>query len=54
VPFVLYGLFRYLFLLHRRGGAGDAATDLFTDWHLLVTFVGWLALTVLVLRRTLG
>lgn len=26
VPFVLYGMFRYLFLLHRRGGGGDPAS----------------------------
>lgn len=48
VPFVVYGIFRYLFLLHRRGGGGDPAAALLRDVHLLVAFGGWL-LTVLVL-----
>lgn len=42
VPFVLYGMFRYLYLLHRRGGGGDAAEALLTDSHLIATVVGWL------------
>jgi 4-hydroxybenzoate polyprenyltransferase len=44
VPFVLYGLLRYLFLLHRRGGGGDPAQELLRDPHLLAAFLGWLAL----------
>jgi 4-hydroxybenzoate polyprenyltransferase len=47
VPFVIYGIFRYLFLLHRRGGGGDPAAALLKDAHLLGAFVGWLV-TVLV------
>jgi len=43
VPFVLYGLLRYLFLLHRRGGGGDPARELLRDRHLVLAFVGWLA-----------
>ena len=46
VPFVLYGLLRYLFLLHRRGGGGDPARELLRDAHLLVAFAGWLAVVV--------
>lgn len=46
VPFVLYGMFRYLFLLHRQIGGGDAAADLLRDRHLLAAVAGWL-LTVL-------
>jgi 4-hydroxybenzoate polyprenyltransferase len=42
VPFVVYGIFRYLFLLHRRGGGGGAATTLLHDAHLLGAFAGWL------------
>lgn len=48
VPFVIYGVFRYLFLLHRRGGGGDPAAALLQDVHLLAAFGGWL-LSVLVL-----
>ena len=46
VPFVLYGLLRYLFLLHRRGGGGDAAKELVTDFHLLAACCGWLAMVL--------
>lgn len=50
LPFVLYGLFRYLYMLHRRGGGGDPSNDLFRDPHLLVAMTGWLAVTVFILR----
>lgn len=46
VPFVLYGMFRYLYLLHRRGGGGDAAEALLTDRHLIAAVVGWLLVTL--------
>jgi 4-hydroxybenzoate polyprenyltransferase len=49
LPFVVYGVFRYVFLLHRRDGGNDAANDLLTDRHLVLTVAGWLAVTVLVL-----
>ena len=49
VPFVLYGLLRYLFLLHRRGGGGDPARELLTDHHLLAAFSGWLILVTAML-----
>jgi 4-hydroxybenzoate polyprenyltransferase len=49
VPFVLYGLMRYLYLLHRRGGGGDPASELLGDKHLLLAFVGWLATTLILL-----
>ncbi|MFZ2852672.1 MAG: decaprenyl-phosphate phosphoribosyltransferase [Rhodocyclaceae bacterium] len=51
VPFVLYGIFRYLFLLHRRGGGGDPAAALLRDVHLLGAFAGWLALVLWILGR---
>lgn len=43
VPFVVYGIFRYLFLLHHGSQGIDAARDLLTDRHLLLTVAGWLA-----------
>ena len=50
LPFVLYGVFRYLYLLHRRGGGGDPSGDLFRDPHLVIAMLGWLAVTVFILR----
>lgn len=49
VPFVLYGMFRYLHRLHVRGGGGDPAADVLRDPHLVVAFVGWLAAVLLIL-----
>ncbi|HNN09014.1 MAG TPA: decaprenyl-phosphate phosphoribosyltransferase [Azospira sp.] len=49
VPFVVYGMFRYLFLLHRRDGGGDPAAELLSDRHLLLAVAGWLATVLLVL-----
>ena len=48
VPFVIYGVFRYLVLLHRRSGGGDPSAALLQDVHLLIAFAGWL-LTVVAL-----
>ena len=45
VPFVLYAIFRYIFLLH-RGAGEDLASTLFTDVHLFVTAAAWLGVTL--------
>jgi len=49
VPFVVYGIFRYLFLLHRRGGGGDPSAALMRDRHLAGALAGWLFAVVLLL-----
>ncbi len=51
VPFVLYGMLRYLYRLHRRGGGGDPSRELFADGHLLAAFFCWLATVLVVLAR---
>ena len=45
LPLVLYGVFRYLLLLYRRGGGSDPVSDLLRDPHLLAACAGWVALT---------
>ncbi len=50
VPFVIYGIFRYLFLLHRRGGGGDPAIALLKDAHLLGAFACWFVTVIVLLR----
>jgi 4-hydroxybenzoate polyprenyltransferase len=39
--FVLYGVFRYLYLVHRTDAGGDAAETLLTDRALVVDVVLW-------------
>ncbi|MBI5110238.1 MAG: decaprenyl-phosphate phosphoribosyltransferase [Rhodocyclales bacterium] len=48
VPFVLYGMLRYLWKLHARGG-GDPAQELLRDPHLLAATAGWLLLVLMLL-----
>jgi 4-hydroxybenzoate polyprenyltransferase len=45
VPCVIYGLFRYLYRLH-RGGGGDPARELLGDPHLLGVSALWLILVI--------
>jgi 4-hydroxybenzoate polyprenyltransferase len=48
IPFVIYGVFRYLLLVHRDGG-GDPDTLLLSDRPLQVTLLLWLAVVITVL-----
>jgi 4-hydroxybenzoate polyprenyltransferase len=48
IPFVLYGIFRYLYLVHQKSGGGSPATMLLNDRPLLVCVAMW-ALSVVVL-----
>lgn len=50
LPFVVYGIFRYLFLLHRRAKGNDTAKDLVQDRHLLMTVIAWIVAIVWVLK----
>lgn len=49
LPFVIYGIFRYLYLLHGQGRGNDTVRDLMQDGHLLITGVLWLSVTLWVL-----
>lgn len=49
VPFVLYGMFRYLLLLHRQGGGGDPAHDVLRDPQIIAAVLGWFALLLFLL-----
>jgi 4-hydroxybenzoate polyprenyltransferase len=41
IPFVLYGIFRYLYLVHQKEGGGDPTQILFTDRPLLANIGFW-------------
>ena len=49
IPFPLYGIFRYLYLVHRREGGGSPAELLINDRPLLVCVSLWAAAIVLVI-----
>jgi 4-hydroxybenzoate polyprenyltransferase len=48
IPFPLYGIFRYLYLVHRREGGGSPAELLITDRPLLLCVALW-GITVMLL-----
>lgn len=41
IPFVIYGILRFLVLIHRHGKGGDPSAELFEDRGLLICGVGW-------------
>ena len=50
IPFVLYGLLRYLYLVHRRQGGGSPSSLVMTDRPLLVCVTLWAACIVLLIN----
>jgi 4-hydroxybenzoate polyprenyltransferase len=49
IPFVLYGMFRYLYLLHAKHAGADTSRELVRDPHLLASVVGWCVVTFLLI-----
>jgi 4-hydroxybenzoate polyprenyltransferase len=41
IPFVLYGIFRYLYLVHQRGQGGSPTAALLTDRSLMICVALW-------------
>jgi 4-hydroxybenzoate polyprenyltransferase len=54
VPFVLYGIFRYLYLVHQKRGGGSPAEMLLTDRPLLVCVALWAGTVVLLMYSPIG
>jgi 4-hydroxybenzoate polyprenyltransferase len=51
VPFVMYGIFRYIYTLHTRSTGSDPSQEIFRDPHILLSILGWLAVTLWLLTR---
>jgi 4-hydroxybenzoate polyprenyltransferase len=49
IPFVLYGIFRYLYLIHVEDAGGAPDEVLLTDIPFIITILGWGLLTVFIL-----
>jgi 4-hydroxybenzoate polyprenyltransferase len=49
IPFVAYGLFRYLFLIYRRGEGGSPEVLLVRDPGLLICIAGWVCTSLAIL-----
>jgi len=49
IPFVLYGIFRYLYLIHIKGAGGSLEEMLLKDKSLIITVSLWVISVVLIL-----
>ena len=54
IPFVLYGIFRYLYLVHQKRGGGSPAALLVTDRPLLACVVLWVGAVAVLMYSPLG
>ena len=54
IPFVLYGIFRYLYLVHQKRGGGSPSAMLLTDRPLLFCVALWAASVIVLLYSPLG
>ena len=54
IPFVLYGIFRYLYLVHQKRGGGSPTTLLVTDGPLLACVGLWSLAVAVILYTPLG
>ena len=51
IPFVIYGIFRYLFLVFERQTGGNPSRILLTDPPLYLTILGWVAAVLWIVYR---
>jgi 4-hydroxybenzoate polyprenyltransferase len=51
IPFPLYGIFRYLYLVHRREGGGSPSDLLLTDRPLLLCVALWAVAVAVIIYR---
>jgi 4-hydroxybenzoate polyprenyltransferase len=49
IPFVVYGVFRYLYLIREREQGGSPSRTFYRDLPILLTTLGWLAAVVVVI-----
>lgn len=54
IPFVVYGIFRYLYLIHKEAEGGSPTRLLFTDKPILLTVCLWLLTVIVVLYHVWG
>jgi 4-hydroxybenzoate polyprenyltransferase len=54
IPFPLYGIFRYLYLVHRKEGGGSPTEMLLADRPLLVCVALWAVAVVMIIYKPFG
>jgi 4-hydroxybenzoate polyprenyltransferase len=51
LPFVLYGIFRYLYLVHKGEGGGNPSKLALTDKPLLINIILWIVCVIAIIYR---
>ena len=49
IPFVFYGIYRYLYLIHQKKAGGDPTSALLRDKPLLVNNIFWLIVVLIII-----
>jgi len=49
IPFVLYGIFRYLYLVHQKGKGGRPEIDIVFDKPLMIGICGWIVSVLVII-----
>jgi hypothetical protein len=49
IPFVIYGIYRYLYLIHQKYMGGNPTRELVSDIPLLINALLWALLVVLII-----
>jgi 4-hydroxybenzoate polyprenyltransferase len=52
VPFVLYGVFRYLYLIHQKGAGGSPEILIVTDKPLIIDILLWIITVFIIIYRS--
>ena len=51
IPFVLYGIYRYLYLMHAKNGGGNPTKTILRDWPLIINGLAWAAVSFIIVYR---
>jgi 4-hydroxybenzoate polyprenyltransferase len=49
LPFVLYGIFRYLYVVYHKNQGGDPTESLLSDWSMIINICLWAATAGIIL-----
>jgi hypothetical protein len=54
IPFVVYGIFRYIYLIIEKNQGGEPETLLYKDTNLLVTSILWAIVSIIIIFNNPG
>jgi 4-hydroxybenzoate polyprenyltransferase len=49
IPFVYYGIFRYMYLIHKKTGEGDPTRILLSDRDMIINIIFWLSTCLIII-----